>query len=565
MASKESAAPANFRLFDVFRRVAELEHQSYWEHQRAREHDLCQSFETQLRAVLKEHLGIPHHSDANEISLEQLRSDILKIVHRNYQQYDLKEQTALAVEQGRGAERRRHELEHQQVLKLYQALEEELETLRFSDSSFLPSSAKMLSHEVRKAYGLTEDEPVFVGQKYAAALPINTDVYPEGKAFLNLYQAVYVPGKKKLLLLMDQYFAELDNSLLAQILNDWQPGVVPEHPTEEVLLTVITTLPHEIRTDPVFAVIEAIAKKYQSVESVALRQEQQSVYGAVRKSQENLEAGAAFLTHVIVTEYERCLAQPKLLGTLSHRLNFAFEMVAHPLLSLRAFSYVDALRVYRETYWQQSAVGRKHPEKLLRQLQEQSFLQAARYGQPDKKSRELREKAAGMYVQKYGSFATSLYSKASCAVGSVGGLNKVMEMTRSPLGQAVMGGYNPSFAELQQLIGDRAKDWKIGECVNPHCIHRVNGAWVRNDVYVGECSLCSACELLHSAGKFGEHSSDGRALHTDRYRDRVFQDGQKVIEELWESCVAVTDLMPGLIGPERVFFRTFHREATASR
>lgn len=545
----------NFLLVDTFtNELVKPQAESPIDLETQRRRQLENTLAAQLEAALREHLRTPYHSDTNEIDWDKFAAGELHVFHRHYVNKDLREHCQEAVEANSGARRERYAREKAQLDRLYQEkITPELEDF----ASLAPSTAALLTWEVRQAYNLSPDEEIFVGGKHALVMPANQPVYPDGWSYVNLHQLVYLPKQRKLLVTIDQFFAYLSYEQHRSVLNRWQPESIPaKQPlTEKLLMETVITLPETVKASPAFNLFIDLAKQLDADE-MGVRQKQQYSHGFVEKSGGTLALASAFLTQILLTEYQVCLQHPTALAGLAARLNVAFEMAAHPLLSGRDFSYRASLESYTEQFlarWLNDPTVSSDPNRLLDKLKQPAFIRKSRSGKMDGEVAAQREAAILKLSQSYPAILNSFFSQAQCAVGSLGGLAKMQTTLNSSLARGVLGGRQVSFSELQQLVGQRAEHFHRGRCVNPDCAQmyglqqQFGGRIPENQLpYVGECNLCIRCELEHQQRELLAGSTAGKPDNNalGDYSRRTFANSGQAVESYLQEFGIQPALLP---------------------
>ncbi|MCD8527293.1 hypothetical protein LRY65_03730 [Candidatus Woesebacteria bacterium] len=215
--SQNTELASNFRLIDVLTSLSQrvLENPKILAKDSPERFQLEAMMREQIQAFVAEQLGLPYHSYANEVDLGKWVSDnTLETFHPKYADTetrgDLLNMARKAATVNTGAEGDRYRREQTQLEVLYhEKLTAELTNWQ-NESTWTPTTAgNLLSENVRTEYGLTnQEEIIYVGKKYALAMPENSQVYPEGKAYTNLHQLVYIPSQNRVLLLIEQWFDE---------------------------------------------------------------------------------------------------------------------------------------------------------------------------------------------------------------------------------------------------------------------------------------------------------------------------------------------------------------------
>ncbi len=554
---RTSQTNTEFRLIDTFtHELVRAQAEQFLDLETTRRQKLQETLAAQLAAALREHLQTPYHTDANEIDLVKFAAGQLHVFHRYYHNRDLREHCQEAINISTGVRRARYEREKQQLEILYtQKIVPELENF----SQLVPARATVLSWEVRQAYGLATDEEIFLGQKHGLVMPANQQVYTEGFAYVNLHQLVYLPRQQKALVTIDQYFAELTYSQLRQVLNDWQPRAIlsTKTLTEKLLMETIVTLPAVVRTSQAFDLFAQAAQKLD--QSLAnYHQKQQYSHAFIQHSNEALQSTAAWLTHILLLEYQLCQRFPAALKGLSQRLQVAFEMAAHPLLGGQSFVYQASLAAYTDQFlnpWLKSTTTKikpSSPNQLLKKLEGRSFIRSTRHNRKDPQLKQQRNQALLQLSHSYPGILTGFLSKAQCAAGSVGGLSKMNQAFNSPLAGRVLHGYTPSLTEVRQLVGNRAERWQRGICINPHCpvMHRLNQEFDHQVPhshlpYVGECQLCLQCELEYQQ-KESKKTPTQTATANDlaRFGQKTFTNTSTAVDEYLQLFGVPPSLLP---------------------
>ncbi len=558
--------PTNFLLIDTFtNELVKPQLESPLDLETKRYLKLEDTIHAQLEAALREHLRTPYHTDANELDWDKYAAGGFKVFHRHYSEKDLRDHCQEAVDANTGVKRERYAREKEQLDQLYtQKIEPELQDFK----SLAPAKASILSWEVRQAYQLDPDEEIFVGQKHGLVMPANEAVYPEGWSYVNLHQLVYLPKQRRLLVTIDQFFADLSYEQHRAILNRWQPeSIAPKKPlTEKLLMETVITLPESVKTSPAFDVFIDLVKLLDTQQDeLGVRQKQQYSHGFVEKSSHTLRQTAAFLTQILIIEYRTCLDHPENLNTLSQRLNIAFELAAHPLLSGRDFAYQASLDTYREKFinpWlDKKSKNLNSPEQIFQRLKQPDQLSRSRSGRIDQKVAEQRNQVLiTISLRGYPGILSTFSSQAQCAVGSLGGLTRMQGALNSSLAQSVMGGRMVSFSELQQLVGNRAEKFHHGNCVNPDChhmqeLHRRFGTNIPTSSlpYVGECNLCIGCELQYQRDELGKTTNnDPDNDEVDRCARKLYNSASDAVEDLTKLWINGSDFPLFLCGGDQV-------------
>lgn len=548
--TQDERVASNFLLIDTLTsELVKAQIESPLDLETERRQKLKQTIFLQLEAALREHLRTPYHTDANEIDWDKFAAGKLHVFHRSYHQKDLRDHCQDAIEKSTGAKQERYRREKNQMDVLYtQHILPELENF----SSLTPSTAGFLSWEVQKAYGLSAGEEVFVGKKYGLVMPANLPVYPDGFSYVNIHQLIYIPRLRKILVTIDQFFTELSYDQHKHILNSWKKESVQGNITEDLLMKTIIPLPEETRKSAAFSVFMDVA---QSLEQNQLnyQEKQQYSHSFVSHSRETLTAASAFLTHILLLEYQISRQFPQSLSTLSQRLQVAFEMAAHPLLSGQGFHYQASLQSYTQQFLQPWLSAKtKHyltDEQLYEKLQDHSFIHQARSGERDSRVENQRNKALLQLSQSYPNILNGFLSQAQCAAGSIGGLSKMAAKLQSPLGARILSGHNASFSEVQQMLGARAERFSRGTCVNPQCrimksLHQEFGDNIPHQhlPYVGECRLCLHCELQYQASRQKNKNPSANSLK--EFGGKTFANSTDAAQEY----LRIFGIQPDLLG-----------------
>ncbi len=503
----ENEAPAStavFFLFDtLFRELASEQERAPLEAQE-RFNTLKLALETQLLAFVREELHLPVASEVHNVDLNQWLQGKLKIYHPRYSHFDLLEVAQNSLDFHEGTRQQRYQREAAQVKKLYEEkLAPDLENIE----NWVSLSAQDLPFVVRQSLHISPEEEVFVGHKYGLLRPANLEVYPDGYSYINLYQLLYIPRTKKVHLIEDFLYDELsaeDHQFLAE---DWDPTVeTSENPTEKSLMDLCITLPEELRLLPGFSLFERALNTLQSEPgdalNISLREKQQTRLGKLSSQEETLQTASTFLTQILITEYALCQEDSSLLNGLAQRLQVAFEMVAHPIVSGVEFQYKPSLDAYQNHVLPNISKFRRLLKIPVRRRQSELYQemnvrrQELRGKNADKTIKSRRSIALNALSKDYPAILGRVSSVAQCSVGSFGGISEVFQQANSSLGQSVLQGHLLDKASLSQLIGEkRAQEWKMGQCINPRC---KNG---RKEQLVGECSLCFRCEMESNLGE----------------------------------------------------------------
>ncbi|MCD8507004.1 hypothetical protein LRY58_01720 [Candidatus Woesebacteria bacterium] len=538
--SQNTELASNFRLIDVLTSLSQrvLENPKILAKDSPERFQLEAMMREQIQAFVAEQLGLPYHSYANEVDLGKWVSDnTLETFHPKYADTetrgDLLNMARKAATVNTGAEGDRYRREQTQLEVLYhEKLTAELTNWQ-NESTWTPTTAgNLLSENVRTEYGLTnQEEIIYVGKKYALAMPENSQVYPEGKAYTNLHQLVYIPSQNRVLLLIEQWFDEHTYNDQAFILNSWEEDAIPDSVmlTEDILMSTLVTLPSEVQTSPAFEVFANMARQLDAnQQDTQFRLNQQARLGLLHANKTSMHQAATFLTQVLITEYLVCLEYPEALSDLSARLWGAYEMMAHPFLSGHHFIYEATLKSYMDGYLGQwihatahlhspqlsnsQLANRERRQTIHRRIEQQLHRRSAQEQHHlTSQQKEQRNSALQLLANNgYTNILQRVASEAWCATGNVGGLTQVSQTLNSSLGQSVMNGHFVNMNELSQLIGqDRAEKWQMGVCENPNC---PRGTVTQ---LVGECGFCIHCELLSQSGqeltKRGEHADSDLA------------------------------------------------------
>ena len=536
---KNSNGEQNFYLIDTF--VSELiraQVETPVDLETDRRNALERTLYIQLEAALREHIRMPYHSDANEIDWGKYAAGDLHVIHRNYGNQDIRTQGRRAVAVSSGQKKERYARETKQLDTLYeQKILPELEDL----SQLAETTAEMLSLEIRSAYGLSAQEPVFVGQKHALVMPANKEVYADGFSYINIHQLVYIPRLQKLLVTLDQYYAEISFSQHAQVFSHWKDSTVQgKELTEDLLMKTLPALPEEVRFSPAFEVFLGAARVLEESENdIPWRQKQQYSLSLVEQRRSTLEIGATFLTQVLLTEYQVCRKFPQALSSLSQRLQVAFEMVAHPLLSGRNFSYQASLQSYSDQFLKQwlfqSSKLVATDVFLLEKLENPEYSRQARTSLRSDSFLQQRDKALLQLSKTYPEILGSFLSQAQCATGSLGGLSRLTSSLRS----TVLRGEAISFSQLQSIVGSRAEKFSPGECINPKCkamkmLEEFYGSkeTIPRDKlpYCGECRLCITCEVEYQENQ-AQSANDGATDNLREFGNNFFGSTEDVVSD----------------------------------
>lgn len=470
---------------------------------------LRRTLETQLEATLSEHIQLPFHSSFSEVDLERFAlGGELFIFHPGYRKLDLISYADNAVKKEQDPlKKARYTRERDQLQGLYIKLLAEMELsgkAEASESTWQEARAeKVISARVLHDLGLQEGEPVFVARKHVFSMPRNTEVYVEGLSYLNMYQLVFLPRQGRMILTMDHLYEELNNEEHARALRlledpDKDMTVSPSQAAEEALMKELSTLNAESSLAlPLHIFSQLLSNLHESEKNTSLRfmDETFRKQNEVKAKFSNIRSVAEFLYKILVAELVVCKKHEEAVSGLKQRLNVALEMAMHPLLSGNPIQQKQSIEIYTSTYLQRW-LKKNTPDSLenvqitsvfLKQLEQERVSQ--RVTSTDQQHK--RDEAIKNLSASYPAILQRISSQAQCAAGSFGGLTNLAQfesMTRS-LGTGPL----VNFSQLQSFIGaDRAKDWKMGVCINPGC------SYSGLKQFVGECGLCLSCEMKMS-------------------------------------------------------------------
>lgn len=556
--------PSNFRLFDVLVEVAEeLSLTGFNPEQLSlAEHPVIQQLESLLReqlfVSLQEHLETPYSSDANFVSLREfILNNRLAVYHPKYPERDLLERIKLAVAASTGAAKERYLREQHQTEQLYTQFAQDMRAEGLAANWEMATVGEFLSDKVRRQFNLPDKQVIFLGPKHANSLPLNPEVYPEGMSYINLYQLVYVPletpAEGLMLMLTDQYYSDLSLATHQDILDFWQnqPETDNKAYNEEMLMQLLILLPEETRMSPAYQLFAEIAEKFHPRGSEYHLRQQKSLAN-LANSQETIRLGATFLTRALMTEYALLLEYPQAIEAVSTRLQFALELVAHPLLSLESFQPQAMWEAYYQHYIQPvHEKYKKSPPDQAEMTLRLKMLQTKR----DILDRDLtqteqgqRQAAVQQLIQAYPQFLTNVISKSMCMTGSFGALAKTQEAFNLSLAKGFLDGKLPTHADLVQLIGqERADQWHLGVCINKGC--RMGGI----EQMVGECEVCWDCEMRSQLGMLispSEEQGDDPWKNWTQTDLQTSQQGVELFQRLWPTVTA--DVLPGFIISDQV-------------
>lgn len=548
------ASNAVFFLFDtLFRELASEQERQPLEHEE-RFQKLKLALETQLLAFVREELHLPVAAEVHEVDLNQWLQGKLKIYHPRYSHFDLLEVSQNSLDFNSGRRQERYQRESQQVEQLYQEkLTPDLENV----TQWTPLSADQLPFAVRQTLGLNIDEVVYVGKKHALFRPANLEVYPDGYSYINLYQLIYLPKTKQVHLIEDFLYDELSLEDHQRLSQQWDPNTRLEA-TENSLMSQCITLPEELRLLPGFSLFEKALNTLQEQPSdalnITLREKQQARLGRLNNQEKALQTASTFLTHILMAEYTVCQENSSFLTGLAQRLQVAFEMVAHPLVTGAEFQYEPSLKAYQKHVlpdvksWRNllSLSARKRQNNVYQELNARRH--ELRNRRPDQNAVSHRDIAFKTLSKDYPAILGRVSSVAQCSLGSFGGLTEVMQQANTSLGQSVLQGHLLNKADLSQLIGEkRAQEWKVGHCINPHC---KNGGARQ---LVGECSLCYRCEMESNLGELPFIETPNSTAASDRLQQLLTSNAGQVSHILNDMSRVSLNELPTFLLNDRPF------------
>lgn len=562
---KHAIKPATFELIDILfeflmekmSREDEKDFHSY----------TAKTLRTQLEAVLREQFQLPFQHDYSIVDLKRyVQEGILHISHPGYRDTDLGVYFQKAAEvASTEIQRTRYKAESDQFEELkkliWADLQSESKPAFLSDGSvntaaWSPVSAQTaVPANIAQAVGLKGGETVYVREKYALALPVNTTLYPDGKAYLNIYSLVYIPESRQIILVTDHMYQAVpldDHYNMLQALSD---RALPAFDTrwsdqvkEKFLLELVVTLPETLKTSQTVNVFLDLMNQFPTSlpKSGQIEIDQQRIMQKFLGSRSNLSRAVAFLTQVLIAEHRVCAQHPGATNTLLERLHLAMEMVFNPLFSGEKMNVSASKQVYMDQLFkkylpssERSHLAKKPVRSWVQTLPEQSQpRRVQRLQELQSTVSELQVESRRMDMDKYAkspqrneairklsihapNILNRVVGEAMCHAGSAGGLYESAAKSLSSSSGSFMSldmlTTQRTFARFESLVesgplhdrsflekeigAQRASLWKKGSCVcGEECY------FPGQEQLVGECGVCYFCEQMPRQ-KFDEAQS----------------------------------------------------------
>lgn len=553
--SKQVFKPATFELIDILFEFL-MERESRMEDKNFHTY-IVKTLQTQLEAVLKEQFKLPFHEDYSVVDLERfMTQNILHIAHPGYRDIDQGDYFKKAAQvAGTEAQRTRYQRESDQFQELRSRLLADLTSETnpaiFPDGEVNIAQWKAVSAQeavpahVAQAVGLKGGETVYIHRKHALALPINTDLYPDGKGYLNVYGLVYLPDQKQVILVTDHLYRAipLDEhyKMLQKISDSPLPDLDPKLPNaakEKILLELVVTLPETLRTSSTVSLFLDLINDLPTSqkESGRVEIEQQRIMQKFMGSRSNLNRAVAFLTQVLIAEHRMCSAYPNSTSTLLERLHIAMEMVFNPLFSGDEMNVRASKKVYMDMLFKKqlpaplrAKLATKPARSWLKHVPEptqekrlpklHTLQQTVTRLQKESRTLDLQEfhksPLRNEAIRKLSIDAPGILKRvvgeAMCHASGAGEIFKdsssSSSSSSSKSGSLDGGNWQRAFSEFDSLVSrgplrdrgflestigtQRADLWKMGSCVcGSECY------FPNQEQLVGECGVCYFCERM---------------------------------------------------------------------
>jgi len=465
----------------------------------------------QLRALLKEYLGVPFHSYAMVVGEE---ADQLSFFDDIYFRSSVLQRCEDAIHyarlQGDKHRERRYGLEKMQVEQLIQKVQAVLEVVKYAPElsgkvigmlsqeglqSYSPENLLALNGWAHATDFLSEEvlwqlelDPntspeCYLGPKFLYIMP-QSSVHKGWKSMYVIAQPAYLPLEDKWVILQDQHMAEVSWERHARFIRSFTGKKTPKIQKKEMeawLMEQTLPLPEEYQIQKAADTFIQLLHDGQ----YALLSTQQKLIAQVNFVEETLPLHCEYLRRSV--------------EKISSR-----EEVGSPLWSEWVYQAVSKtlLSVLHE-----QKVERHHIEKWIGDVD--TFMRTGQRLDPWKvRAVHLKESASVANWLNWG-----IISKIECVSLSIpSALSKNGQFMQS-LASGKLGK-----AQLIEAIGrKRAQEWmKKGEriCVNPSC---------KKLGFTGECGLCLLCELkdsgdpsfLSNLGRSGKRSDDKHAFPHD--------------------------------------------------
>ncbi len=534
-----------FELIDIFSEVLSLFQKGASEQEVAE--FLSTTLETQLTAAQREHLHLPYQADVLEIDLPTFAAEgRLHIFHPGYGSSDIRDSFAKGAEFAPTAARRlrfSQEATQFDLLcdRLWDDLTAENESGEIDWSRWSSGSAgEVIPDSLRSSLGVSRRTEVFSHNRHVLALPQNLEIYPDATSYTNVYQLVYIPELKRLIVVSHHLYKGLEPSLQADQLQLLSQEFVPSNKIwtakqqEAALLSFVGTLPESLRSTPVAQVLfetwETVMAQQRGQSH--LNQDQNSAWKEFKSSQPNIRRATAFLTQVLIAEVTVCRRDPSAMKDLLIRLNVALEMVFNPLFSGASLnisaskqSYLQMLsqhfsrknyqfgqqdtriQSWVETYKQQMSDRPNQPWHVLQKSAEKLQHESRTIAGKKLLDSPIRTEAIQNLAKRYPNILNRVVGEATCAAGQFGGLSSSVSSSSGMMSEMFGSLSGMSFPEFSSLLqsgpfrhqsqvasifgAERAENFHLGVCRYGSECH-----FPGIQQMVGECDVCAHCEIL---------------------------------------------------------------------
>lgn len=568
---------------------------------------------TQLEAVLREQYQLPFQQDYSIVDFRKFIDEhILHISHPGYRDTDLGEYFRKAALVASSQEQKnRYKAESDQFQKLKDLIWADLNSTE--NPAFLPdgtvntenwsatSAQTAVPANIAQALGLKGGETVFVRQRYSLVLPMNTQLYPDGKSYLNVYSLVYIPHSKQMVLVTDHLYQaismDVHSSMLQKLSDKKLPDMNPhwtDQAKEQFLLKLVVTLPETLKTTQTVNLFLDLLRQFPTSlpKSGQVEIDQQRIMQKFLGSRSNLSRAVAFLTQVLIAEHRVCSQNPSATNTLLQRLHLAMEMVFNPLFSGEKMNVAASKQVYMDELFRKYVPSADRSQLVFRPVR--SWMQTLPQQPVASQKRRLQELQSTVsdlqvasrrmdmeaYVQSperniaieklsihapgilnrvvgeamchtgiAGGWSESMATSMSSSSGSLFSLDMIsMHKGFSQFSSLVESGPMRSRSFLENAIGpERAKLWKTGTCVcGDECY------FPGKDQLVGECGVCYFCEQMPKH-KFDEAQSQKNLENWFKQEQNSAQEAIDTGKPFW--TIRPGDFLPYMIAARDIPLR----------